>query len=112
MVHSFDRVAVGVTEERAVVGVVVLRSRPGFSVTFVASLGHAVPPAIDSVSIGDAESDVQVVGERMLLIDGLDAEVAPLDPLAFDGRWTERLAVEGAACRQVGDGDVDVVEHA
>ena len=33
------------------------------------------PPRIDGVTILNAEADVQVAGQRMTLIDGLDSEV-------------------------------------
>ena len=47
----------------------------------------------------------------MLLVDRDDAEVAPLDHLAVRSREAERLAVERATRREVGDVDLDVVEH-
>jgi hypothetical protein len=112
VVDGFDRVAVRIENERTVVAGAVLASWAGLAVAPVAGAGHAVPPRLDSASVGNAEADVQVSRQRMLLIQGLDAEVAPLDPLAFDGGRAERLLVEGAACSKIGDGDVDVVEHA
>ena len=59
----------------------------------------------------DGEGDVQVAGERVLVIDRLDPEVSPLHPLALDGWKAERLVIEGAAGGGVGNRDVDVVKH-
>ncbi len=47
----------------------------------------------------------------MLHVDRDDPEVAPLHQLAVDRGQPERLPIEGAGCGQVGDVDLDVVEH-
>jgi hypothetical protein len=111
VMHGFDGVTVRIENERAVVLGRVLRPRPRLTIALVARTRHPVPPRVDRLAVFGAEGDVQALGQRMLGRDRFDAEIAPGDVLAIAGWRPERLEVEAAARRQIGDMDVGVVEH-
>jgi hypothetical protein len=75
-----------VENKGAVVALAVLGSRAGLAVALVTRLGQPVPPGVDGVPVGNGEGDMQLARQLVRI-------------------------VERTACSQVGDGDVDVVEH-
>ena len=118
VVDGLDVVAVGVEGERAVVVLVVDRARPGRAVVGPARRERRGVEALDLLLAVGAEADV---ARRRRAAGRLEPEVRPVGAHAdHAGRGLEqhavaerleRLLVERAARRRVGDLELEVVDH-
>ena len=111
--NRFDRVAVRIEDEAAVVGLGVFGSPAGLSVARVTDFGHAPPPGVHRPPVFDAEAEVYTTSTGMVGRDGRDPEIARLhQPVLLVSRVTEGEPVKTARGFQVGDGYLEMVERA
>ena len=115
-VDRLDAVAVGVEQERAVVRRPVLGARPRRAGVAVPRVDARLPERVDLRAVARAEADVKPTRHRVLAVRRPDVPVVPLDKLGvrmagLDTQDAQDGAVEALGCREVRDGDADMVEH-
>src|SRR5947207_14424642 len=116
MIPALGSISIQVLQEAAEIFLAVLRPRAGRAVAYVPGGRTGPPECLDLVFRTGSEPDVHAVRRGLVGLGRRDAEIVPLGELlpgagrSAADRSQDRL-IEGAAGRQVGYTQRDVVEH-